>query len=287
MTLRVLMLALLLAAPSTVSIETVATAKSSSCSGWSSRTSPPPTIRLFRMHHRGSSVPAHIDVVSFKSLRPACDGLGCLAGVPSHGEPQGRCHRHQAIRLVVCPQPSVVATASMATATTSATATSTTAATPGRMPRIKAAVQATWAVSLRKSGRFFRTGWTGGGSHCGSADDGWHLSENAITVRPARLDLDAASSSVIWTRTCASSPRREHGCSRTTTPRSAGRMPSAAAQTAQDRLAALCRRLPLAGVLVPAGSSPMSASVRRRMAPAGLELGAPIISGMPSLTALR
>jgi len=48
--------------------------------------------------------------------------------------------------------------------------------------RIKAAVDATWDVSLRKSGRFFRTGWSGGGRGCGSSYDGWHLPENATTA---------------------------------------------------------------------------------------------------------
>ena len=180
MTLRALMLALLLAAPSAVSIETVATATSSSCTDWSSRTSPPPTIRLFRMHHRGSSVPAHIDVVSFKSYvqRVMASGawpgsrpleslkVGAIAikqyawwyvlnhqrGYDLHGHCYDIRDGDQYYRGNARPN-----------------------------ARIKEAVQATWAVSLRKSGRFFRTGWTGGGSHCGSADDGWHLSENAIT----------------------------------------------------------------------------------------------------------
>jgi hypothetical protein len=39
----------------------------------------------------------------------------------------------------------------------------------------KSAVDATWGISLRKSGRFFRTGWSGG-----HIDDGWHLGEDSV-----------------------------------------------------------------------------------------------------------
>jgi peptidoglycan hydrolase-like amidase len=37
------------------------------------------------------------------------------------------------------------------------------------------AVDKTWGISLRKSGRFFRTGWSGG-----YYDDGWHLGEDSV-----------------------------------------------------------------------------------------------------------
>jgi hypothetical protein len=42
--------------------------------------------------------------------------------------------------------------------------------------RVWRAIDATWSVSLRKRGRFFRTGWSGG-----RIDDGWHLGEDTVT----------------------------------------------------------------------------------------------------------
>ena len=43
------------------------------------------------------------------------------------------------------------------------------------------AVEAAWLTSIRKHGRFIRTGWTGTGGRCGDVVDGWHLYEDGVT----------------------------------------------------------------------------------------------------------
>jgi hypothetical protein len=182
-----LMLAFLLSVPGaasvprTASVGEAALARSSGCASWSDRTRPPDTIRVFRMHRRGSSVPARIDVVPFKTYveRVMASGawpaylpreslrVGAIAikqyawwyvlnhqrGYRLHGRcydiRDGDQYYRGAVRV---------------------------------HSRIQAAVDATWGVSLRKSGRFFRTGWSGGGRGCGSAYDGWHLPENGTTA---------------------------------------------------------------------------------------------------------
>ena len=181
MSLRVLMLALLLAAPSTASIETVATAKSSSCTHWSSRTSPPRTIRVFRMHHRGSRVPAHIDVVAFPTYVQRVMASGAWPGSkPLESLKVGAIAIKQYAWWYVLNHQRGYSLHGHCYDIRDGDQYYLGHAHPNS--RIKAAVAATWGVSLRKSGRFFRTGWSGGGSRCGSSYDGWHLSENAVTA---------------------------------------------------------------------------------------------------------
>ena len=181
MSLRVLMLALLLAAPTTASIETVATAKSSSCSHWSSRTSPPPTIRVFRMHHRGSRVPAHIDVVAFPTYVQRVMASGAWPGSkPLESLKVGAIAIKQYAWWYVLNHQRGYSLHGHCYDIRDGDQYYLGHAHPNS--RIKAAVAATWGVSLRKSGRFIRTGWSGGGSRCGSSYDGWHLSENAVTA---------------------------------------------------------------------------------------------------------
>ena len=185
MTLCVLMLTLLLSAPSPASMDTSAsaavTARSSSCTHWTSRTTPPPTIRLFRMHHRGSRTPAHIDVVPFASYVERVMASGAWPGYkPTESLKVGAIAIKQyAWWYVLNHQPGYRLHGHCYDIRDgdqyfrgNARANS----------KIKAAVAATWSVSLRKSGRFFRPGWSGGGSGCGSSYDGWHLAENAVTA---------------------------------------------------------------------------------------------------------
>lgn len=180
-TLCVLMLALLLSAPSTASIETAATAKTSGCANWSSRAQPPPTIRVFRLHRRGSSVPARIDVVPFPTYVQRVMASGAWPGqLPMESLNVGAIavkqyawwyvlnHQHGYSLRGHCYDIRDGDQYYRGNAHVNS--------------RIKAAVATTWAVSLRKSGRFFRTGWSGGGRGCGSSYDGWHLSENSVTA---------------------------------------------------------------------------------------------------------
>ncbi len=181
MTLRVLMLALVLCAPSTASIDAVATAKSSGCSDWSSRTSPPATIRVFRIHRRGSRVPAHIDVVSFKTYVERVMASGAWPGSkPLESLKVGAIAIKQYAWWYVLNHQRGYSLHGHCYDIRDGDQFYQGSAHPNA--RIKTAVAATWSVSLRKSGRFFRTGWSGGGSGCGSAYDGWHLSENAVTA---------------------------------------------------------------------------------------------------------
>jgi peptidoglycan hydrolase-like amidase len=179
--LRVLMLALLLAAPSTASIEAVATAKSSSCTHWSSRTSPPATIRVFRMHRRGSSVPAHIDVVPFPTYVQRVMASGAWPGYkPMESLKVGAIAIKQYAWWYVLNHQRGYSLHGHCYDIRDGDQYYRGHARANS--RIKAAVAATWGVSLRKSGRFFRTGWSGGGRGCGSLYDGWHLSENGVTA---------------------------------------------------------------------------------------------------------
>lgn len=43
-----------------------------------------------------------------------------------------------------------------------------------------AAVDSILGMSIRKHGRFIRTGWNGGGGRCGKIRDGWHVGEDAV-----------------------------------------------------------------------------------------------------------
>ncbi len=187
MTICALMLAIVLSVPSASSVPgtgidgEAALMQSSGCTTWTSRTKPPETIRVFRLHRRGSSVPARIDVVPFKTYVQRVMASGAWpATLPRESLRVGAIaikqyawwyvlHHQRGYRLrgqcYDIRDGDQYYRGGVAIHS-----------------RIKAAVEATWSVSLRKSGRFFRSGWSGGGSGCGSAYDGWHLPENGTTA---------------------------------------------------------------------------------------------------------
>ncbi len=187
MNICALMLAFLLAVPGTTSVSHVATAveassaRSSGCSSWSSRTRPPATIRVFRLHRRGSSVPARVEVVPFRTYVARVMASGAWpAYLPRESLKVGAVaikqyawwfalHHQSGYRLRgKCYDIRDGDQYYKGAVHVSA--------------KIGAAVEATWNVSLRKSGRFFRSGWSGGGRGCGSSYDGWHLPENGVTA---------------------------------------------------------------------------------------------------------
>ncbi len=155
----------------------------SSCTGYTSRTTPPQTIRVFRIHRRGSSVPARVETWSFRRYvgqvmnsgawpaHPRASGIvGAIAvkqyawWMVLHHQPgyswKGRCYDirdgDQYLRPAVRPWD-----------------------IPNRATR--SVVDASWPVSLRKRQRLFRTGWSG--ERC---RDGWHLCEDSVTALARR-----------------------------------------------------------------------------------------------------
>ena len=160
------------AVPATVAPAPVAAADS--CTS-ASRKHPPKTIRVFRIHRKGSRVPARVERWDFKRyvgmvMRSgawpnrvwASAKVGAVAikqwawwMILNH-QPgyswRGRCYdvrdSDQYLRPEVRPWTYL-------------------------SPRTARAVRETWGISLRKQGRFFRTGWTGG-----ECRDGWRLCED-------------------------------------------------------------------------------------------------------------
>jgi peptidoglycan hydrolase-like amidase len=142
---------------------------------------PPSTIRVFRMHRRGSKVRSRVETVYFKTYvgRVMASGawpahkpmeslkVGAIAikqyawwHILHHErgyELRGECYDirdgDQLYR-----QPFHLHS------------------------RIREAVDETWNVRLIKNRRLIRTGWTGDGGRCAQVTDGWHLLEDGVTA---------------------------------------------------------------------------------------------------------
>lgn len=171
------------------------------CTGGSTR-HPPKTIRVFRIHRRGTRIPARIEVWDFKRYVgvvmesgawprfPRASGQVGAQAIKQYGwwhtlhrtrgyTWRGRCYDirdgDQFIRGHWRPWMSV-----------------------NRSTRER--VNSIWDVRLIKKGRLFRTGWRGN-----SGRDGWHLYEDSIT-RLARRGW-STKRLFVW----ALSPVRIHG----------------------------------------------------------------------------
>jgi len=167
-----LALALLTTAPSAEPVNEYGYAPS--CARWTSRTTPPRTIRVFRADlHRVDRVPFRLYVQrvmasgawpAYKPMESLNDGAivvkqyAWYEALRGHRTGWGQCFDirdggwGQYYRSDVTVH-----------------------------SRIRRAVRATWPISLRKNGRFFRTGWRGYGGRCGQVVNGWHLFEDGVT----------------------------------------------------------------------------------------------------------
>lgn len=150
-------------------------AGSDTCTPWHGTHRPPAYLRVFRIHRRGSSVPAHIDRVPFRlyvervmasgawpaRLPYASLQVGAIAirqyaawHIAHHQRGyswHGRCYDIRDGDQLYRPPVEL-------------------------HHRIRDAVASTWGIWLRKGGRLFRTGWRGNAGR-----DGWHLYEDTTS----------------------------------------------------------------------------------------------------------
>ena len=170
------MTALILAAAITLSPMSQVDSMSGTCSTWHSWRVPPETVRVFRLHRRGSKVPRRVETWSFRryvaavmasgAWSPRVRESGKVGAIAIHGwamwmvrhhQPgyslEGRCYdvtdSDQFIRGDMRPWSKV----------------------PARTMEL---VRITWPVTLMKNGHRFRTGWSGG------EGDSWHLGEDQV-----------------------------------------------------------------------------------------------------------
>ena len=145
-----------------------------SCARWTSRTTPPRTIRVFRADlHRVDRVPFRLYVqrVMASGAWPAYKPLESLkAGavvitqyawweaLRGHRTGWGQCFDIRDGGWGQFYRGSVYVHS-----------------------KIRRAVDAVWGTTLRKHGRFIRTGWRGYGGSCASWTDGWRLMEDGAT----------------------------------------------------------------------------------------------------------
>ena len=156
---------------------------SASCTGYTSRTTPPKYIRVFRIHRRGSSIPARVETWRLKRYvgavmesgawprRPRASGMVGAQAIKQyawwhvlHHQPgyswKGRCYDirdgDQYIERHWRPWMSL-------------------------NRRTVEVIGAIWPYRLIKNGRLFRTGWRGG-----AGQDGWHLYEQTVTALARR-----------------------------------------------------------------------------------------------------
>ena len=138
---------------------------------------PPTWLPVYRIHRRGSSVPARVERWRFRDYVAAVAESGAWpAGKPMESLEAGviaikqyswwmahhRCRSFRGRAYAITDSEQFLARGMR----------------PGHRghSRTRAAIDATWAVSLRKRGRLFRTGWSGG-----RGIDGWHLHEGTVT----------------------------------------------------------------------------------------------------------
>lgn len=143
---------------------------------------PPTRLSVFRIHRRGSAVPARVERWLFRDY---------VAAVAESGAwPAGKPMESLKVGVIAIKQYAwwqVMHTCRAFRGRTFAITDSEQFLSRGMRPghrahsRIRRAIDATWDVSLRKRGRFFRTGWSGG-----HIEDGWHLGEDTVTALARR-----------------------------------------------------------------------------------------------------
>jgi len=152
------------------------------CRGDGTFRKPPTHMLVFRIHRRGSSVPARVERWRTRDYVAAVAESGAWpAGKPMESLKAGvlalkqyawwmSIHRCRSFR-------------GMAFAITDSEQYLARGMRPGYRghSRTRAAIDATWDASLRKGGRFFRTGWSGG-----RGIDGWRLHEDTVTTLARR-----------------------------------------------------------------------------------------------------
>lgn len=151
---------------------------------------PPDTIRVFRRHHRGSSIPARIDVVPFQRYVERVMASGAW---PAHKPMESL----KAGAVVIANRSWWLATHRDPEMTWHGRHFDVT---DGGRPRwchgcdsgqfylgsvrvhsrIREAVAAVWGVRLWK-GRWIKPQWSGDGGRCGQSINGWRLPEDAVT----------------------------------------------------------------------------------------------------------
>lgn len=145
------------------------------CTTWTGVAHPPETIRVFVSHKRGSSIPAYVRTVPYReyvmtvmasgawpahlpyaSLQAGAVAIKQYAAWHIRHPQKGYEWRHRCYDIRDGDQ----------------------FYRPGTPinHKIRAAVDSTWHIWVRKNGRLFRTGWRG---YAGR--DGWHLFEDTVT----------------------------------------------------------------------------------------------------------
>ena len=179
MPLRIMLAVALLVAPAT--LHDVSPAQAGGSCTHASYKEPPATIRVFRMHRRGSSNRSRIDIVPFKTYVGRVMAAGAWpAGKPTESLKVGAIAIKQyAWWHVLHHQPGYHLRGHCYDIRDSDQLY--------RRPflvhsRIRDAVDATWDVRLLKHHRFIRTGWSGFGGGCARLTDGWHLLEDGVSA---------------------------------------------------------------------------------------------------------
>lgn len=149
----------------------------------------PTVIRVFRIHHRGSSVPARIDTVPFQLYVERVMASGAWpAHKPMESLKAGATVIMQRARwLVAHPQRGYVwhgrrydihdGSVRKGLRGTGADSGQFYRSDVRVHSRIKRAVEAVWGTSLYKQGRFIKPGWTGEARQ----PNGWRLPEDSVT----------------------------------------------------------------------------------------------------------
>lgn len=150
------------------------------CTRWASYRVPPRTIRVFVSHRRGSPVPAHVERVSFRRyVSRVMNGGAWPAHKPMESLKVGAIAIKQYAWWSVMHHQRGYSWKGVCFDIRDG---DQLYRRPFRShSRTWEAIDATWHVSLRKRGRFFRTGWSGGGGRCGQGVDRWHLLEDGVT----------------------------------------------------------------------------------------------------------
>jgi peptidoglycan hydrolase-like amidase len=179
MPLRIMLAVALLVAPATLHDASPAQA-GASCTQASFR-EPPATIRVFRMHRRGSKVRSRVDTVWFKTYVARVMASGAWpAYKPMESLKVGAIAIKQyAWYLILHHQRGY----SLRGQCYDIRDGDQLYRPPFQVhSRILKAVNATWDVRLIKNDRFIRTGWSGSGGRCAQFTDGWHLPEDGISA---------------------------------------------------------------------------------------------------------
>lgn len=154
--------------------------------------SPPKTIRVFRIHKRGSRIPAHVETMSFKTYVGRVMAAGAWpAYKPMESLKSGavvitqrawwminhhdrRFHWHgRCFDIMPGSAPRWCSGCDTGQFYVGAVYVHS---------RIRRAVDAVWDTRLFKHGRFIKPQWSGDGGSCGRSVTGFRLPENAVTA---------------------------------------------------------------------------------------------------------